>query len=171
LEKLASDTGKLGKRMQRHAKWMEDAAKSKEAVPAKRKQQRANKAAKTIDRSAIFIEKRAELLEALVKDITRNYSGLISVATFQTNDDLDSGRSFLETLEGNRVACRGASGQVRSYRDSVRNVERQNLSRTMRISSKWLGDSLDATLKILAAFEGSSRRLYDELGKKLEDGR
>lgn len=165
LVRLAADTQKLGISIQAHTKRIQDA--TKHGKP-KLKQKRGNQAAKSIDRSAIFIQKRSALLDALVKDVSRNFGGLISASDFNDDADKDAARSFLATLEGLQGAVKGTNAQIASYRDSVRNLHERNLSRTVRISSKRLGDSLDDVLKILRRFQADSQRLCSSLSRKLD---
>jgi len=162
LAKLAKDTRKLGESLPRHTERILAAAKN-----PRLKQKRANQSAKSIDRSAMFIEKRASLLQALVKDIFRNFNGLVTTSSLETEEDKSAAVGLTAILEGNRSAVEEAIISTSGYRDSVRNVEKQNLSRTVRIATKRLGDGLDDTLKILRQFSANSRKLREMLERRL----
>jgi hypothetical protein len=161
---VGKDTQKLGRNLARHTKLMQDPGLRFKAIL---KQKRGNQAAKSIDRSAIYIEKRAALLEALVKDVFRNYTGMVTTAPMETPEDRTSAETFLATLRSLRDTVTTTIDQTAGYRDTVRNIERQNLGRSVRISSRRLGDALDSTVKIMRGYKEKSRQVHDQLARRL----
>src|SRR5439155_7676903 len=126
---LGHDTETLGKKLNRHTKRMERLANKS----GKAKQKRANKSAKDTNKSAIYIEKRLALLDAIVDDIYRNTRGLISIADLNTGEETLAAQTLRDTLKESREATSGALASTSQYRDTVRDIEAQNLSRTIRI--------------------------------------
>lgn len=160
---LAKDTQKLGRNLQKHTQRLKNPNLARKP---RLKQKRANQAAKSIDRSAVYIEKRAALMKALVKDVSRNYAGLIATVGIETEEDRAACEALMGTLATNSEAASTTSEQTAGYRDSVRSVEDQNLSRTVRIASKRLADALDETVKILRASKGKTRQLHEQLARR-----
>ena len=81
LNKLNDDTQSLGRKLDRHARRMTRL----QGKSAKRRQRGANRSAQSINRSATYFEKRLALLKALVKDIERNYLGLITATEIESD--------------------------------------------------------------------------------------
>jgi predicted component of type VI protein secretion system len=163
LRKLGKDTERLGQQLRKHSKRLVDA----KAQKAAKKQRRANQAARAIDKSAVFIEKRSDLLRKLVTEIHRNYQGLIGASNVETEEDRTFAEMLVTSLASNRQATSGAIESQTTYLNSVRSLEKQNPSRTVRIASKRLGDSLDEVMRILRQFSNNARRQGDELQKKI----
>lgn len=161
---LANDTGKLGRDLGKHTKRLEEPKVRR--LPFV-KQNRANQAAKSIDRSAIYIEKRAELLNALVKDVSRNLAGWIATAAIATPEDKTAAEELMESLGNNVNTATATIEKTTGYRDTVRSMEKQNPARTVRIASKRLADGLDSTVKILRRFKEKSRELHDQLSRRI----
>jgi hypothetical protein len=165
LIRLNRDTETLGKKLQRHTKAFE---RSK-GKSAKTRQRRANRSAKDIDRSAVFIEKRSDLLQALVKDIVRNAEGLIAASNFETEADLSAAKEFRETLNQTHQVTTETLGSVVEYRESVTGIERDNLSRTVRIASGRLAGSLDGVVKMMRKHNSGSLKLVHSLDRKIAE--
>lgn len=121
LNKLNDDTESLGKKLERHSRRLERLR----AKSAKRKQRAANRSAKSINRSAVYIEKRLELFKAIVKDIERNYRGLITAGTIETEEDFDAVSALRNVLDAGSTTTAGALMSVAGYRVSVEEVEAQ----------------------------------------------
>jgi hypothetical protein len=163
LKKLTRDTAKLGAKLRRHTKVFE---RSK-GKSSKARQRRANRSAKDIDRSAVFIEKRLSLLQVLVKDIARNAEGLIGSSELETDADLDAAKDFRDTLNEVHQSTAETLGSVGGYRESVKEIEQQNLSRTVRIASGRLASSLEGVEKMLRKHDSGSRKLVHALDRKI----
>jgi hypothetical protein len=163
LNKLTRDTAKLGTRLERHSKAIERSA----GKSAKKRQRRANRSAKAIDKSAVFIEKRVDLLHELVKDIARNAEGLIGALELETDDDLTAAKEFRDTLDETHQTTTQTVGNVDEYRQTVRALEQQNPSRSVRIASGRLANSLEGVLKMMRRHESSSRKLVSSLDSKI----
>jgi hypothetical protein len=163
LNKLSGDTAKLGTKLERQAKSLERSA----GRSAKTRQRRANRSAKAIDRSAVFIEKRLELLQALVKDIVRNADGLIASMELKTEADLDAAREFREVLDETGQTTAETLGSTAGYRETVRDLEQQNAARSVRSACGRLVNSLDGVVKMMRAHESGSRKLVQSLDSKI----
>ena len=131
------------------------------------KQNVGNKAGKAINRSAVFIEKRVDLLKALVKDISRNYAGVIATSTVETDEDKDAASSVIETLQNVKNVVSTSVVSIGEYRDAVRGLEKRNLSRSIRIGSKRLADALDDAIRIMRSYASEGDRLRQMLDKKI----
>jgi hypothetical protein len=164
IEGLGRDSGRLGKELTQHTKRFQEPGLG--AKPQE-KQRRANQAAKSIDRRAVYIEKRKALLEALVKDIFRNYNGVVATASIDTPEDLAQGRDLADKLEAMREITGTAAEQVAGFRDSSRNLQEMNHSRTMRIASKRLADGLDSVVKLLRGHRDKTGQLHHQLTRRL----
>ena len=136
-------------------------------IKGNKKQKKANKVAKDIERNAIYIEKRAKLFHALVNDIARNYNGIIKNTVINTEEDKGVVQKFLDTLALYEQSTSRAINGIKQYRDSVRNVEKQNISRTIRIASARLGDGLGSLLDTFRNSSQNSSLMRVELDKKL----
>ncbi len=167
MKQLSSDTQGLANTLAKHSARVRDLSKPGKKVKGTDKQKRANAAAKSIDRSAVYIEKRAKLFEALVKEIVRNYDGLITAVSLDTEEHKVAAPSLRDALQSNENATLGAITGLSGYRDSVRTVHQKNLSRTITIASKRLRDGLDSILKTLQQFQQGSRHMRANLDKKL----
>jgi hypothetical protein len=165
LTKLNRGTQRLGARLQRHT---ETFARS-QGASGKTKQRRANRAAKDIDKSAVFIEKRLDLFEVLVKDIARNAEGLIASSDLQNTDDIDAARLFRDTLEGGEEATAQTLPSVSEYRASVKETEDLNLSRTIRIASGRLVRSLQGVEKVLKKYRAEAQKLVHSLDRRIAE--
>ena len=165
LNKLNRGTEKLGRQLDRHAKRFE---RSKNAS-GRMKQRRANRSAKAIDKSAVFIEKRLDLLQALVRDIVRNSEGVIAMTDIETDSDLASAKEFRDTLAEGHEATTEALESVSGYRETVKQTEQMNLSRTMRIASRRLAGALDGVEKMLRKHQGGLLRLDQTLNSKIAE--
>jgi hypothetical protein len=163
LNKLNRGTEKLGGQLERHTERFE---RSKNAS-GKTKQRRANRSARDIDRSAVFMEKRLDLLQALVKDIVRNSEGVIASTDIETDADLAAAKEFRDTLAEGREATAGTLESTGGYRESVKQIEEMNLSRTMRIASRRLAASLDGVEKMLRKHQGGLASLVRSLDSKI----
>jgi hypothetical protein len=165
LNKLNGDTTRLGKKLRRHT----EAFAGGEGTDAKRRQKRADRSAKDINRSAVFIEKRLAFLQALVKDITRNAEGLIAVADFGTPEDLAQGQEFRAVLDGGCRVTSDTLAIIAEYREATRTTQQLNLSRTMRIASGRLVSALDGIVKTMRSHESGTRKLVQVLDRKIAE--
>ena len=165
--KLTTNTEKVTNKLNRYTTEFNNLNKSGKIIKGIEKQKKANKVAIDIDCNAIYIEKRAKLFDALVKDIDRNYTGRIMKTVIHTEEDKMAVQEFLGVLVSYEQATSGAIIGVKQYRDSVRNIEKQNLSRTIRITSARLGDGLDNILKTFRDSLQNSSRIREKLDKRL----
>lgn len=163
LDKLSKDTTTLSAKISAHSNRINN-AKSK---PGRAKQKVANQAARTIDKGGSYIEKRTALFRALVKDIARNYEGQIRIVTIQDEADRAAVQHLYDVLQENRVTTQDTTTSLASYRDSLRSLEQQNPSRTVRIAAKRLADALDDLVKVFRQFGDTTSRLRSALEKKL----
>jgi hypothetical protein len=116
LGKLARDTGRLGRKMDRHAKRMTKSAGKSGRV----KQRRADRAARDISRSAVFIEKRLALLVEIAKDIRRNQDGLVETLNPETPEQIDEAKVLLRVLEEGHETTVEAAASTADYAQAVR---------------------------------------------------
>jgi hypothetical protein len=166
MNKLSGDTKDLGEKADSHTKRMERSMQSS----GKRKQRLANRAAKDIDRSAVYIEKRAALLSALVHDIFRNFQGFVEMTTPSSEEEFRVAEELRSVVDETRKVTVQSIESTEGYRDSVRVLEKQNPTRNVRIAAKRLAEALSDVVVILGQYEKRSSALASDLDRKL-DGR
>ncbi len=164
MKKLGNDTQRLATQLNKHQKQILKLAKS--SSPRK-KQKIANKAAKDIGRSAAFISKRKELFDALVNEIHRNGSGLLSVRSFDEKEDIETGYALQKTLGESVNVTKVAVDSLSKYRESTKSLRDRNLSRTIRVESDRLMEALDHISKTLQRYNANSQKLNVIITKKL----
>jgi hypothetical protein len=165
LEHLGRDTAKLGTKLEKHTKRFERLT----SASGKRKQRAANRSARDIDRSAAFIEKRLDLLKKIVKEIDRNYSGLISALVIESEDDLEAATTLRDILADSKEASAESLVSISKYRASTRALEEQNVSRTVRIACHRLAEALGGVEATFRSYEKSVSRLLRDFDKKLNE--
>ena len=129
LNKLSKDTERLGRLLPKHQKRIQNAHVL--SSPYK-KQKRANRAAKDIGRSAVFISRRRELLDVLVNEVHRNGKGILSAASLDQKEYVEAGRSLQKALEENVDVTKTTIASLSAYRDAAKGLVDRNISRTMR---------------------------------------
>jgi hypothetical protein len=164
MDGLSKDTERLNGTMGRSTA---EFGKAEIQTNPKKKQRTADKTAKAIDRSAIYIERRAELLHAVTRDVIRNYRGAIEHSEFATDEDRAAAQGLRTVLDDVAASSETSAAQVRTYRQTVEGIHNQNLSRSVRIATGRLVVALDDIVKALDANRRGSRRLSDQLRKKL----
>lgn len=164
MSKLANDTRRLGKLLPKHQKRIENASVS--SSPRK-KQKRANQAAKDIGRSAVFISRRRELLDLLVKEVHRNGQGIVSAVSLDQQEHMESGRSLLKTLHDNVDITKTTVDSLSAYRDAAKGLVDRNISRTIRIEGNRLVDALGHMLNTLRRYNTNSQQLKNILTKRM----
>lgn len=97
----------------------------------------------------------------------RNGGGLIEMIPVGTQEEIQAGRNLLIILNNNVNATKDTLGSVKTYKNAVRDLEGQNLSRTLRIASKKLGDALDVILRTIRKFNSNTLGLKSALEKKI----
>jgi len=165
LNKLARDTSRLGSKMDRHRRRMERGV----TKSPRGKQRLADRAARDIARSAGFLEKRHDLLEAIVKDVSRNTEGIIASVDLRTQDDLDIAKQFAQVLDGMGNESATSAESTAGYAQSVRELEEQNPARTVRIACQRLGAALESVVKTLRRVEGRSHKAAQNLGRRIAE--
>jgi len=170
LNKLNADTERLGEKLGRHAKRMERSA----GKSGRKKQRLANRSAREIHKSAVFTEKRLELLDAVVKEIRRNTEGVVGSADIQTDEDIGAAKEFAQVLLDSRETTAETIVSVNGYCETVRDIERQNLARTVTLACRRQSAALDGVVKTLRRFEtgalNNGQTLVDKI-QKAEAGR
>lgn len=164
LNKFTKDTQRLSKQLPKHQERIQKAAASSSA---RKKQKRADQAAKDIGRSAVFISRRKELLDLLVNEIKRNAKGLISAMSFDQEADVEAGRALQKTLGESVDTVTTAIDSLSKYRDAAKGIVDLNMSRTIRIESKRLMEALELMLKMLRRYNANSQELRSMLNKKI----
>jgi hypothetical protein len=167
ITKLKTNTEKLAKKLTKYTSEFTDWNKSGKVIAGTEKQKKANNVAKDIDRNAIYIANRTELFNALIHDIARNYNGAISNAPIQTEEDKKNIRSLSDSLVFYEQATFGAINSVGRYRNAVREIEKQNISRTIRIASARLGNGLDRLLETFQDSHQNSSSMRVKIDKRL----
>lgn len=162
LGRLGEDTQRLGKKMDKRRVRLEKQPRS-----ARARQGHANRTGKDILKSAVFIQKRLGLFRALVKDINRNYKGLLENLPVGTEEDIQAARILRDALDGGRQATSETLDSTKEYRESVRGLEAQNPSRMVRLASNKLGKSLDGIILTLKDYEKSAAGLVRDFDKRL----
>lgn len=161
--KLAKDTAKMGKAMLRGSARLERAKNKSGRV----KQRRANRTAKHINRSADFIEKRLAALKKLVKELERNYPGLIASLPLETPMDLEAAKAWRNAIEDGRAASLVTLGQIDEYRQTVEAFEALNPSRSLRIASDRLGKALRGIVNTVRSFERTTAGVVREFDRRI----
>lgn len=164
ITKLGEDTETLGKRLQRSTRRMQRAHRKS----AKHRQRIANRTAKSITRSSIYIERRLDLLKKLLKEMERNHRGVVANLPVETEDERTSARAAREAIAGACAATAESRKSTEGYRDAVQTLEAQNASRTLRIATGRLKKALSGVATTLKTFEKLSAGLVAEFDKKLE---
>jgi hypothetical protein len=165
LKKLNNDTELLGKRLRKHTRRMARL----EGKSGRKRQRAANRSAKSINKSAIFIEKRLALLKALVGDIDRNYSGFIR--SIVSEPEIQAAIDLRDTLDTGHEVTMEARSSVAAYRVSVEEIEALNPSRTVRIASGRLARGLKGIEAVFRAHERVLSGLVRDLDRKVEEWR
>ena len=164
MKKLGNDTQRLATQLNKHQKQILKLAKS--SSPNK-KQKRANRAAKDIGRSAVFISRRRELLDVLVKEIYRNGKGILSAASLDLKDNTEDGSSLQKTLDWLVDVTKVTIASLSKYKDATKGVRDRNLSRTIRVESDRLMQALDLMLGTLKQYNTDTQELRSILTKRM----
>jgi hypothetical protein len=164
LDKLNHDTESLGNKLVRQQRWIERLAR----FGPRMRRWGANRSAKSIDRSASYIEKRLALFKALVKDIERNTKGFIGSAGTEAFD-LDITTRFRDVIEEGVTTTADTLESVRGYRVAVEDMEGMNLSRTIRSASGRLAQALRGIETVFHEHQKAQARLLRELDRRLEE--
>jgi hypothetical protein len=163
--KLGEDTQELGEKIVIHTKRFERLV---DADP-RAQQSEANRSAKSMERSAVYIEKRLALLEACVKDIDRNLRPWVASQHITSAEEFEMVEGARDATAGSRDATAESRQHTAVYRDTIQATEAQNAARTVRLASARLGKALSGVVNVLGRFEKSSANLVRELDKKLEE--
>lgn len=163
LTRLGKDTERLGKKTVRQTRYFENAGKKS----AKARQKRNNRYAASINKSAAFNEKRLALLRALVMEVFRDYRGAISVQPVETEEERQALLAFRAALEESRRTTSGSRESTAGYLESVRNNEALNISRSIRVAYRRLGNALEGVVGVLRQFERGSVLLERAIDRKL----
>ena len=164
MEKLANDTRRLGRLLPKHQKRIQNAAESSNP---RKKQKRANQAAKDIGQSAIFISRRKELLDSLVTEVYRNGKGILLATSLDQKEHVEAGRSLQKTLDESVDITKTTVASLSAYRDATKGLVDRNISRTIRIESNRLMEALDRMLKTLKRYNTNSQQLKNMLAKRI----
>lgn len=163
LIRLSNDTERLGKKTKRQTRYVEKAA----TKSAKGRQKRSDRYAANINKSAAFNEKRLALLRALVMEIFRDYHGAINIQPVETEEERQGLLAFRAALDENRESTSGSYESTAGYLESIRNNEALNISRSMRIAYRRLGNALEGVVRVLRQYERGSVLLERAIDKKL----
>lgn len=167
LNKMSDDTQSLGSKLEKHTR----RHVRLQGKSGKVRQRGANRSAKSINKSAVYIEKRVALLKALVKDMERNYRGVIATADIESEDGIQQALDLQRILNENREVTVETLASVVGYRVSVEEGEAMNLSRSLRIAQGRLAKGLRAVEAIFKNYEKVSAGLVRELEDKVSAGR
>jgi Na+/phosphate symporter len=166
LDKQAEDTQRVGEKMGKHAARLERAAKKSPQA----QQRLAKRVARDINKSAVFSEKRLKLLNALVCEIDRNYTAWFAVVAPESPEAAESLRGMRDSLASNRSSTHEAIESVIGYRASVKDIEEQNIARTMNAATKRLGAALDGTVRGFKKHEQNAADAVRVLDNRLGSG-
>ena len=125
----------------------------------------ANLPSKHILRNGVYIQKRAELFGELVRDVHRNYEGFLSIMPLDTDEEVEAAKGWRSSLRGMHEGTADSIRANTGYRDSVRDLENQNLSRALRLACKKLADGLDSVVLVFRQHEkrtGELLRVFDQ---------
>jgi hypothetical protein len=163
MNRLNRDTARLGKRTGRNARTMKRAS----MFGPRAAQFWANHTAKSIFRSAVFIEKRSAHLGKTLAEFARAQEGqLNSLAAPKSEEERASLATAREALADRSATTAEAITSVTGYRDSTLELSQQNFSRTLRVSNKRLAEQLDALIVVLRRSLKDSKRLESLLERK-----
>lgn len=164
LNKLNRDTEALGRKLEKHSRTMPRLQQKS----GRRKQRGANRSAKDINVSAVYIEKRVDLLKRVVKEIERNYQGWIThVVEIKSEADHEALGELRSTINSGVTTTAETLVSITEYRLVVENIEAMNLSRSVRKASERLAKALGDIETIFRAHEKASAGLVREVDQKL----
>lgn len=92
---------------------------------------------------------------------------MFEVIDLNTDDEIEAARTLLGTLSSGIPATESAIKGVSSYRDAVRGVREQNLSRTITIAAARLVAALDDALKVLESHKSGNEVLVRLLNDRI----
>lgn len=163
MDRITRDTARVGKQTSRDARTIKWAVR----LGPRTAQLWANRTAKGILRSAVFIEKRSAHLRETVDEHARvSESHLNSLGSPQGDEDRAALETARQAVAGRSATTAEAIESVSGYRDAVLGVSEQNFSRTLRVSNKRLADQLDAVIVVLRRSLRDSQRLESLLEGK-----
>ena len=154
------DLSRLAKRAEMHSKQMNDLPK---ITKAKTRLQRANRVAKQIDHSAVYVEKRMGLFQILTKEIIQNYEVMIGTLDVTKTTDGRTARVLVFAFESFDTAGTAAITGITHLKQGAISFEQSNLTRMVREAGKRLDHSLDGMLSCFTQFRGNCQCLHTEL--------
>jgi hypothetical protein len=137
-------------------------------MSARWRQRLGNRMARAINKHAAYIDKRVGLLKRLVDDLDRNYRGIISNQSFDTDEELAEAQVFRAALEGNRKISGEAADSTSGWQKAVHDGVEMNLSRSLRVASQRLESALGGMIDIMRGQEQSASTLLGEYDQRLE---
>lgn len=161
---LGKDTSALGKRLGRHTRRMARAMNAS----SQRKQRLANRAARSITTSAVYIEKRLDLLRKAVSEIERANRGLIAIVPLETPEQIEQAKQAREAIEASRTITAISRTSTEQYRDITAENEAANHSRSLRVASGRLATALSGIVTTLENYELTAEALVKDFDKRLK---
>jgi hypothetical protein len=162
LNELNTDTARVGRKMRRHTR----VSPLMRFASSRMRQRWANSAARSVTRSAVFIEKRQDHLRATVGELKRVTEAQVASAAPETEADRAALLEFRRVIVSRNVSTLEAVASVEGYRDVALGLSEQNLSRTLRVSNKRLSEALDGIIRTLRGFVRDGERLEAALALK-----
>lgn len=166
MSRLSRDTNRVGNKMRRQSRWLKVAR----LFGPRAAQLWANHTARSVLRSATFIEKRTAHLDATVAEFARAQEGLLQTLDAPaTDEDRVALATAREAIAGRSATTRAAIESTVGYRVEVAGFANQNFSRTLRVSNNRLAEQLDALTAVLrGSLKDSERleRLLDRMAAK-----
>jgi uncharacterized membrane protein YsdA (DUF1294 family) len=163
---LGEDTEELGEKIEKHTARLTALVGLDDAYAPQRE---ANRSAKSIARSAAYIEKRLELLEACVTEIDRNFRPWVATQTITSDEDFEIATVARNSIESGRVATLESLTSTSEYRDTYKQMAEMNAARTVRIAASRLADALSGIVRVLKRYEKSAGNLVGEFDKRVEE--
>ena len=162
LKKLNRDVKSFGRKLKWQRRWMDLLSFS----PRLRRWV-GNWSARSIGRSASYVEKRLALFKALVKDIQRNTQGFIESADAGAIE-LDILKKFRDVIDAAVTTTAETLAAVTGYRVTIEETEALNLSRTIRIACGRLAQAMRGIETVFRAHQKAQAGLLRDAERKLE---
>ncbi len=156
----------LSKIAEKHEHILKELDKQSKNIDSKSKQQKANKIAKNLNNTAIYIQKRVNLFHDLVRDIIRNYD--VMTKTWDVNDleTQENAQKIMFGFEHFSKAAESAVNALDSYKNAINIYIALNLTRNIRENGKRLVAALDDLIDVFEDFQNKCNNLNDQLQSK-----
>ena len=166
LIRLRIDINRFGKRTKDYTTQINHSKSGKIIKKEVTKFQKANRVGKQINNNAVYIEKRTELYNTITKEIVRNYEVMIGTLNPAQNDDLIKIKNLKKAFELFERFGVDVIDALKHYQLAADSMEKSNITRNIRQSSKRLITALTNMITCFEYFQRDCHRLYTQLELK-----